>query len=222
MKKWLRVIFLLNFIFCLSLTGCFIFLHDDVIPNREKENNPPRYPGFAPKKPVDLFEPIQYDEKLTNVLFSKSDSIKDSVYIDSGLPYFNMPINSNCFTSGDFGDDTLVFCEGERKNDTLFVELTNPTVCCFYNLKIKIVDGKFSTNLVCSYDVSPANAFFVPVKQKLIIKEVSTKSIDMLEGYILFEGKGKYLEDLHSKLAEKDKQETFSQNVEGYFKCRIK
>jgi len=165
---------------------------------------------------------VKYDNNLNNILFNKTDTMKKPIYLDSGLPYYNMPINSNCYTSGDFGEDTLVFCDCIKRNDSIFVEITNPTVCCYYKLTIQIVKGQFTSYFNCSYDISPAQVYMTPNKQTLLLKNVANNIEDNIEGYISFDGKGKYAGVSFNALTRKEKNTMYFGKVAGYFKCKIK
>src|ERR1041385_4776106 len=81
-------------ILSIVLFGGFIFfsscLHNGVT-NWEKQNNVMR-PEASFKQSIPL-QSFIYDATLSNKLFYASDTIKDSIYINSGLPYFNMPVD---------------------------------------------------------------------------------------------------------------------------------
>jgi hypothetical protein len=166
---------------------------------------------------------IQYSSTLNNVLFTKTDSIKDKIWLDSGLPYYNMPINSKCFTSGDFGEDTLVFCDCFKKHDTIYISLSAPSACCCHILTLQLIGKSFTSNFFCSYDISPSNVTMHPIKSNLVLKQSTTNPNDLLEGYVSFNGEGKYnLSATFRKLTRQEKNSIFKQQVQGYFKCKVK
>ncbi|MDI1255493.1 MAG: hypothetical protein PSV16_05285 [Flavobacterium sp.] len=163
---------------------------------------------------AELFNAIDYDEKLENELFYTKEALKDSILSEE---YYNKPINANCFVSGDFLDNSLLFCDCIKKNDTITIVLNSPVVCCFNELTIKITQNKFTSFLYQSYDISPAHVLFKPTKQQLILRN---NNDDFIEGYINFEGKGKY-EEVRGNLSKKEKAHFFRNKANGYFKCKV-
>jgi hypothetical protein len=169
------------------------------------------------------YDSIRYDENLSNLLFSKSDTLRDSTYLEGNMgEFFNVPICSTVRTSGDCDTASLLFCTCRSHHDTLFVTITGPSVCCYNELTIKIAQGKFNSSFLFSIDFSPADVHLNPVVQKLILKSNVTGYGEELQGYVYFEGKGKFGEsNFDEDFSKEVKKAIFSAVVQGFFKCEI-
>jgi len=169
---------------------------------------------------------IHYNKDLKSYLFSRTDSIKDSIWINGGLnQYFNQPVRANCITSGDIppgGTDSLIFCDCMKKHDTILVQLSSPSACCYSMMSIAICKRKFQANVEFSFDVAPQMVLLNPSMEELVIRQEVLKKGDLLEGYIVFTGKGHYEKQYWKELSKAEKERVFKGNVKGYFKCRLK
>ena len=169
---------------------------------------------------------VQYKEDLQNRLFLRTDSVKDSVWIKGGLnQFYNQPINANCITSGDLppGDkDSLIFCDCLKRHDTLLVQLSTPSACCYTVLNVFVLYDRFGMSAEYSYDVIPQVVRLNAQKEVLALRSASLNRGDRVEGYLYFAGRGKYTAPPDSAfLNAADKNKIFQGTVSGYFKCRI-
>lgn len=165
---------------------------------------------------------ITYNDTLSNVLFNKTDSIKDKIWLDSGLDYYNKPINARAVPTGDFAYDTLLFCDCLKKHDTLIVTLSAPSACCYNLLVLKLINNSFTSSVFASVDISPSTVFMYPVQQTLMLKQPIVNT-NLVQGYIYFNGQGKYQRSRAvQKLTRTNKKAIFKEQIQGYFKCKIK
>ncbi|HXC06778.1 MAG TPA: hypothetical protein VNZ86_18600 [Bacteroidia bacterium] len=173
-----------------------------------------------------LKDPVKYDKTLQNRLFTSNDTLKDSIWIKGGLDwYFNKPINAHCITSGDLppGEkDSLIFCTAEKEHDTLLIHLSSPSACCYTDVTVMIVHGRFMMSSEFSYDIAPQLVLLRAQKEQLTLRNDSFNKGELLEGYLYFEGKGTYKEPIaeDAGIGVRINRE-FNGKVEGYFKCRI-
>jgi hypothetical protein len=139
--------------------------------------------------------------------------------------YFNQPINANCITSGDLppGEkDALVYCDCLSRHDTILVQISAPSACCYSMVTIFILKNRFRTEAEFSFDVAPQLVNLTSEGEELILKNNSLKKGDLLQGHILFKGNGQYAKAYQEELSADDLKMIFKGKVEGYFKCRLK
>jgi hypothetical protein len=171
---------------------------------------------------ITIFKDLQYDRNLNNRLFSKTDTFRDSLYLHAGLSdYFNVPIRAKVYTSGDCYADTLLFCNCMKQHDSTIITISGPSMCCFNELTLILLNGKFSSAFRFSYDVSPADVHLFPIRQTLVLKNDIFTSGALIEGYFDFSGLGNYSGNERRDLTTEEKRHGFSGNAQGFFKCRI-
>jgi len=169
------------------------------------------------------FDSINYNQNLTDLLFSKNDSHFDDIYNR------RIVINAACVVDN---SDTLYSCGCIVNEDTVLIDISGGLGEVVINQYIKVYKNKFTTfnrkiEPICS---DPYLAF--PVKQKLILQTGQYGVGQVIIGYMEFEGIGKYTQDqikcLGSAFGTKDEmtkekiKQGFKKNVKGFFKCKLK
>ncbi len=174
------------------------------------------------QKEVLQFDSININQNLTDLLFVKNDSLFDDIYNK------RIAINASCVINS---SDTLYACGCIVNGDTVIIDISGRFGEIIINQYIKIYKNKFTTfnkeiEPIC---LVPYMAY--PVKQKLILQMDNYEFGKLINGYIEFEGKGKYTQEqikcFGSAFGTKDEmtkeqiKQGFTRNIKGFFKCKL-